>query len=199
MIGSIAVWGLLPLFKMNISTRSVYESEIHKFFFFSFAFTFICLLKLGGLPPTYYYVQASKIFTFYYFIYFLIIIPNLYLFEGPTYYSQKNKNKFGLVVLTTKMDGSDNISEWAQNFVSEYSKSLIKLCQYGLDNNITLYKLILFLCFFIIIVTLIYYKSTINNLNSKYFYNQNMEINYNIVKIIIYILSFSAFLLSLFI
>lgn len=85
MAGSIAVWGILPLFRIKISTRSVFESEIHKFFFFGFVFTFICLLKLGALPPTYYYIQASKVFTVYYFIYFLVIIPNLYMFEDRTY------------------------------------------------------------------------------------------------------------------
>lgn len=89
MAGAILVWGLLPIIRMNMSLRSVFESEPHKFFFFSFIFTFCSLLKLGGLPATNKYVLASKIFTVYYFLYFLIILPNLYIFEGPLYYSQK--------------------------------------------------------------------------------------------------------------
>lgn len=89
MAGAIMVWGLLPLVKINISLRSVFESEVHKFFFFGFVFTFCCLIKLGGLPATYYYVIASKILSVYYFSYFLVIIPNLYRLEGPVYFSQK--------------------------------------------------------------------------------------------------------------
>jgi quinol-cytochrome oxidoreductase complex cytochrome b subunit len=89
MAGAILIWGLLPIMKINISLKSVFESEPHKFFFFSFIFTFCCLIKLGGLPATHYYVMASKIFTFYYYIYFLVILPNLYRIEGSLYYSQK--------------------------------------------------------------------------------------------------------------
>jgi ubiquinol-cytochrome c reductase cytochrome b subunit len=88
MVGSILVWGILPIAKLNLTVRSVFESEVHKFFFASFIFTFCSLLQLGGLPATYYYIYASKIFTAYYFIYFLIIIPNLYRLEGPIYFSQ---------------------------------------------------------------------------------------------------------------
>jgi len=48
------------------------------------------LLKLGGLPPTYYYIQASKVFTIYYFLYFLVIIPNLHKFEDYTYFKKSD-------------------------------------------------------------------------------------------------------------
>lgn len=89
MAGSIAIWGLLPLAKINIAIRSVFESEIHKFFFASFIFTFCSLLRLGGLPATNQYILASKILTIYYFFYFIVLIPNLYIFEGPMYFSQK--------------------------------------------------------------------------------------------------------------
>lgn len=89
MAGAILVWGFLPLIKISISLRSVFESEIHKFFFFFFVFAFCSLTKLGGLPATYYYVIASKGMTLYYFAYFLLIIPNLYRLEGPLYFSQK--------------------------------------------------------------------------------------------------------------
>jgi hypothetical protein len=46
-------------------------------------------LRLGGLPATNQYILASKILTLYYFFYFIVLIPNLYVLEGPMYFSQK--------------------------------------------------------------------------------------------------------------
>jgi ubiquinol-cytochrome c reductase cytochrome b subunit len=57
----------------------------YRIFFFLFVLNFFFLMWLGGQPVTSIYVILAQISTFFYFFYFIAIIPSLYIIEKKFY------------------------------------------------------------------------------------------------------------------
>jgi ubiquinol-cytochrome c reductase cytochrome b subunit len=82
MFGSIAVLAFLPWLDTS-RVKSASFRPVYRVFFWVFVICGIGLGYLGAMPAEGGYVIASRIFTFYYFAFFLIIMPLLGLFETP--------------------------------------------------------------------------------------------------------------------
>ena len=86
-LGGVIVMGLailvlayLPLLDFNITTTKF--STISQFFFWFFVGNFICLGWLGMCPIEDPFILCSRIATFFYFSYFLIILPFIAYIES---------------------------------------------------------------------------------------------------------------------
>jgi ubiquinol-cytochrome c reductase cytochrome b/c1 subunit len=64
--------------------RSAKYRPVYKWFFWLFIITVIALGYLGSKPPEGSYVMWARIFTAYYFIHFLIVMPIVGVMETPT-------------------------------------------------------------------------------------------------------------------
>jgi ubiquinol-cytochrome c reductase cytochrome b subunit len=64
--------------------RSAKYRPIYKWFLFLFLFTVVALGYLGAKPPEGAYVFWARIFTAYYFIHFLVIMPIVGVIETPS-------------------------------------------------------------------------------------------------------------------
>ena len=64
--------------------RSAKYRPIYKWFFFLFIITVIALGYLGSKPPEGAYVFWARIFTAYYFIHFLVVMPIVGVIENPS-------------------------------------------------------------------------------------------------------------------
>ncbi len=82
MFGSIAILFVLPWLDTS-KVRSGTYRPLFKVFFWIFVLVCITLGYLGSKPPEGLYVTFSRIFTFYYFLHFLVILPLLGLLETP--------------------------------------------------------------------------------------------------------------------
>jgi len=82
MFGAIAVLFILPWLDTS-KVRSATFRPLYRQFFWVFAVVCVLLGWLGSKPPEGIYVILSRIFTAYYFIHFLVILPLLGLFETP--------------------------------------------------------------------------------------------------------------------
>ena len=82
MFGSIFVLFLLPWLD-RAKTRSARFRPLFRQFFFIFLAVCIGLGYLGGQSPEGVYLILARIFTFYYFAHFLIILPLLSYIEKP--------------------------------------------------------------------------------------------------------------------
>ncbi len=82
MFGSIAVLAFLPWLDTS-RVKSASYRPVYRVFFWVFVVCGIGLGYLGAMPAEGGYVIASRIFTVYYFAFFLIIMPLLGLFETP--------------------------------------------------------------------------------------------------------------------
>jgi ubiquinol-cytochrome c reductase cytochrome b subunit len=82
MFGSIAVLAFLPWLDTS-RVKSASYRPVYRVFFWVFVACGIGLGYLGAMPAEGGYVIASRIFTAYYFAFFLIIMPLLGLFETP--------------------------------------------------------------------------------------------------------------------
>jgi ubiquinol-cytochrome c reductase cytochrome b subunit len=82
MFGSIAVLAFLPWLDTS-RVKSASFRPVYRVFFWVFVICGIGLGYLGAMPAEGGYVIASRILTFYYFAFFLIIMPLLGLFETP--------------------------------------------------------------------------------------------------------------------
>jgi ubiquinol-cytochrome c reductase cytochrome b/c1 subunit len=82
MFGSIAILAFLPWLDTS-RVRSGAFRPLFKQFFWILAFVCVGLGWLGSKPPEGIYVIAARIFTAYYFVHFLVILPLLGLFETP--------------------------------------------------------------------------------------------------------------------
>ncbi|MDA9818045.1 cytochrome b/b6 [Flavobacteriaceae bacterium] len=80
MFGAIAILFVLPWLDTSKVKSGVYRPKF-KWFFSIFICNFLFLGWLGQAPAEGWYVIASQISTFYYFAYFLIILPLLGKFE----------------------------------------------------------------------------------------------------------------------
>jgi len=77
---AIAILGFLPLLDFNVTTTKF--SSISQFFFWFFLGNFICLGWLGMCPIEDPFILCSRVATFFYFGYFLIILPLLAYIES---------------------------------------------------------------------------------------------------------------------
>jgi ubiquinol-cytochrome c reductase cytochrome b subunit len=64
--------------------RSASYRPIYRWFFWLFVFTCLALGYLGSKPPEGAYVFWARIFTFYYFAHFLLVLPILGIIESPS-------------------------------------------------------------------------------------------------------------------
>ena len=82
MFGSIALLAFLPWLDTS-NVRSTKYRPIFKWFLWAFFFSVVALGYLGGKPAEGSYVMWSRVFTLYYFAFFLIIMPVVGLLETP--------------------------------------------------------------------------------------------------------------------
>ena len=83
MFGAIAILAFLPWLDTS-RVRSAKYRPYYKWFFWLFVVACLALGYLGAKPAEGIYVFWARIFTFYYFAFFLIIMPLLSLIETPT-------------------------------------------------------------------------------------------------------------------
>ena len=82
MFASIAILAFLPWLDTS-SIRSAKYRPMFKWALWAFFFCVIALGYLGGKPAEGSYVTWARIFTFYYFAFFLVLMPLLGLIETP--------------------------------------------------------------------------------------------------------------------
>lgn len=82
MFSAIAVLAFLPWLDTS-KVRSARYRPLYKQFFWFFVFTCLMLGWLGAKPPEGIYVILSRLFTAWYFIHFLVVLPVLGLIEKP--------------------------------------------------------------------------------------------------------------------
>jgi ubiquinol-cytochrome c reductase cytochrome b subunit len=82
MFGAIAVLFVLPWLDTS-KVRSTSYRPLYFWFFVILAIVCVGLSWLGAQPPEGGYVVASRLFTAYYFLHFLVILPILGLIETP--------------------------------------------------------------------------------------------------------------------
>jgi len=79
---SIVLWFFVPWLDTS-RVRSAKYRPTYRWCFWLFVISFIGLTFLGGKPPEGWYVIWSRIFSVYYFAYFIILLPLLGLIETP--------------------------------------------------------------------------------------------------------------------
>ena len=82
MFGSILVLVFIPWLDTS-RVRSAKYRPIFKWFFWAFAFTCVALGYLGSLPAEGVYVFWAQVFTLFYFLFFLVIMPVVGIIETP--------------------------------------------------------------------------------------------------------------------
>ena len=80
LFGSIGILAFLPWLDTS-PVRSARYRPLYRQFFWLFVIVCVGLGYLGSKPPEGIYVILSRIFTIYYFAFFLIILPLLGIFE----------------------------------------------------------------------------------------------------------------------
>ncbi|MEO0462391.1 MAG: cytochrome b/b6 [Pseudomonadota bacterium] len=83
MFGSILVWFFLPWLDKSPIRSGSYRPLFRKFFWIGLVPTMIVLTIAGGAPAEEPYVLLSQIFTAYYFLHFLVILPIISQIEVP--------------------------------------------------------------------------------------------------------------------
>ena len=83
MFSAILVLVFIPWLDLS-NVRSAKYRPVFKWFLWAFFFSVLALGYLGGKPPEGSYVIWSRIYTFYYFAFFLLVMPILGLIETPT-------------------------------------------------------------------------------------------------------------------
>lgn len=82
MVGAIVVLFFIPWLDTS-RVRSTKYRPMYKYFFWLFAFSCLALGYLGAKPADGIYVFWARVFTFYYFAHFLIVMPVVGLIEKP--------------------------------------------------------------------------------------------------------------------
>lgn len=93
MAASLLILFLLPLYRTNQNYIPSNMSPLFRITFWLFIFTFLFLMYLGGQPAVAPYVGASQLFTLYYFIFFLVVIPFRNHLEHYIYPELKSEEK----------------------------------------------------------------------------------------------------------
>ena len=83
MFSAIAVLLFVPWLDTSRIRSSRYR-PIYKWFFWMLVISCCVLCWLGAKPPEGAYVIAARVFTFYYFLHFLVIMPVVGIIETPT-------------------------------------------------------------------------------------------------------------------
>jgi len=83
MFGSILIWFILPWLDRSPVRSGHYRPLFRKFFWFGLIPTMAALFILGGMPAEEPYVMLSQVFTAYYFLHFLVILPIISQIEKP--------------------------------------------------------------------------------------------------------------------
>ena len=79
---SIVLWFFVPWLDTS-RVRSAKYRPAYRWCFWLFVVSFVGLTYLGGKPPEGWYVFWSRIFSVYYFAYFIVVLPLLGLIETP--------------------------------------------------------------------------------------------------------------------
>jgi len=82
LFGSIAILAFLPWLDTS-QVKSAKYRPVYKVFFWLFLITTVLLGWLGSKPPEGWYVVLSRLLTAWYFLYLLIVLPLIGLFETP--------------------------------------------------------------------------------------------------------------------
>jgi ubiquinol-cytochrome c reductase cytochrome b/c1 subunit len=82
MFGAIAVLFLVPWLDTS-RVRSARYRPLFRWFFWLLVITCLALGYLGAKPPEGGYLIAGRIFTAYYFLHFLVILPLIGIIETP--------------------------------------------------------------------------------------------------------------------
>ncbi len=82
MFGSILIWFVLPWLDTS-PVRSMRFRPIARICLLLWGIAFCVLMYCGGKPPEGIYVVLSRVATFYYFLYFLVLLPLLGRLERP--------------------------------------------------------------------------------------------------------------------
>jgi len=80
LFGSIGILAFLPWLDTS-RVKSARYRPLYKQFFWLFVIACVALGWLGTKPPEGIYVVLARVFTFYYFAFFLIVLPLLGIFE----------------------------------------------------------------------------------------------------------------------
>lgn len=83
MFGSILIWFILPWLDRSPVRSGHYRPLFRKFFWLGLIPTMAALFILGGMPAEEPYVMLSQIFTAYYFLHFLVVLPIISQIEKP--------------------------------------------------------------------------------------------------------------------
>lgn len=83
MFGAIAILVFVPWLDTS-RVRSTKYRPLYFWFFWAFVFTCLALGYLGAKPAEGVYVTWARVFTFYYFAHFLIVMPIIGVIETPT-------------------------------------------------------------------------------------------------------------------
>jgi quinol-cytochrome oxidoreductase complex cytochrome b subunit len=82
MFGSILLFAFLPWLDTSKIKSAVYR-PLYRIFFWIFVVCVIGLGYIGAMPPQGWYVIFGRIFTTYYFLHLLVILPLLGFIETP--------------------------------------------------------------------------------------------------------------------
>jgi ubiquinol-cytochrome c reductase cytochrome b/c1 subunit len=82
LFGSIAILALLPWLDTS-RVKSAKYRPVYKWFFWGFVATCVLLGWLGSKPPEGWYVVVSRLLTAWYFLYLLVVLPLIGIFETP--------------------------------------------------------------------------------------------------------------------
>jgi ubiquinol-cytochrome c reductase cytochrome b/c1 subunit len=82
LMSSVAILFVVPWLDTS-KVRSTHYRPIYKWFFWLFVVTCIALGYLGSQPPEGWYLIFGRIFTAYYFAFFLLVMPMVGLIERP--------------------------------------------------------------------------------------------------------------------
>ena len=93
MAASLLILFLLPLYRTNQNYIPSNMSPLFRITFWLFIFTFLFLMYIEGQPAVAPYVGASQLFTLYYFIFFLVVIPFRNHLEHYIYPELKSEEK----------------------------------------------------------------------------------------------------------
>lgn len=85
MFGAILVLLVLPFTDRSVVRGNTFK-VLSKFFFFLFVFNFVLLGQIGECHVEVPYVQMGQLATFFYFAYFLIIVPVISITENLLFY-----------------------------------------------------------------------------------------------------------------
>ena len=83
LMGSILILFFVPWLDTS-KVRSTRYRPIFKWFFWAFVVTCVVLGYLGAQPPEGWYLVFGRLFTVYYFAFFLVVMPVVGLIEKPS-------------------------------------------------------------------------------------------------------------------